>query len=320
VTDEVDAIDQIVVPPEPVRVDLATFPKEMRELYLGVKAALSALPIHFDFDNPISGINATDLFNLSSLMGAAIEIQVVETLNALRGTWDPQMRWSEYRFVRSAQAFPDVRLVKHADDGISVLLGIELKGWFLLSKEGEPSLRYKVSPEACNPWDMVCVVPWYLSSVVAGTPQVAAPWVDQARFAAEWRDYWWEFLRGNPNKEPQKLRGVKPAASPVVYPSKADLVSQTPISDGAGNFGRLPRCKPLMDSFLESALSMDLLGIEAASWQAFFKAHKEKPDPKDLAKLLASFDLRRKHGSEESAERLRELLRELADDFDFGEN
>ena len=39
------------------------------------------------------------------------------------------------------------------------LLGIELKGWYVLSKEGEPSGRYKVTPAACAPQDLLVIVP-----------------------------------------------------------------------------------------------------------------------------------------------------------------
>ena len=31
-------------------------------------------------------------------------------------------------------------------------MGIELKGWYVLAKEREPSFRQKVTPAACSPW------------------------------------------------------------------------------------------------------------------------------------------------------------------------
>lgn len=297
----------------PERHDPEKFPEDKRELYKGVSAALAAIPVYFDFDNPISGINATDLHSLSNLMGAAIEIQVVETLNAIRGVWDRDQRWAEYSFVRSSQAFPDVRLTRQTDNGLQTVMGIELKGWFLLAKEGMPSLRYQVSPDACWPWDLVCVVPWHLTNAVSGTPRAGVPWVEQARYAAEWRDHWWQHIRGG-DDTPEE-RAILPPESASPYPSKADLVSMKPVKDGGGNYGRLPRCKPLMDTFIAESLRTPVLGIEAIDWQAFLKVHSENADPDAVAKKLASMDKR--HGVENAAERLRAILRELATDFDF---
>ncbi len=306
-------------PEPPKRLDPAEFPEDRRALYHGVHAALAALPAYFEFDNAIGGIDATDLHNLNTLMGAAIEVQVVEALNGLRTVWDPERNWTDYSFVRSSQAFPDVKLMKRTADGMDIALGIELKGWFLLAKEGEPSLRYKVAPSACAPWDLVCVVPWYLNNAVAGTAQVTTPWVEQARFAAEWRDYWWEFIREA--RDPEAPRGVSIPQDAAPYPRKADLVSVVPHSDGGGNFGRLPRCKPLMDGFLEDTLSHSILGIPAGNWQAFLQAHKDNADAETV--LAAILKINKKTKAEEKAqvtaevEKLRELLRGLSRyDFD----
>ena len=93
-----------------------------------VRSALLALPGDFSFENPIAGVNATDLFNLNTLLGASIEVEVVRTLNSLRDMWDPDNDWLGYRFERSSQAFPDVRLVRRDAGDPVVALGIELKG------------------------------------------------------------------------------------------------------------------------------------------------------------------------------------------------
>lgn len=105
-----------------------------------------ALPGEFESKNEISGVNATDLFSLNSFLGSGIELEVVRTLNSLRQIWDPDSEWSTYRFERSAQAFPDVRLVNRGTEGEPLAIGIELKGWWMLAKEKVPSLRYQVSP------------------------------------------------------------------------------------------------------------------------------------------------------------------------------
>lgn len=304
-----------VVPPAPVRDDPEQFPEDRRELYKGIHDALAALPIYFDFDNPISGIDATDFHAINTLMGAAIEVQVVQTLNSLRSVWDPNRQWADYSFQRSSQAFPDVRLTKRTDAGLDVIFGIELKGWFLLAKEGVPSLRFQVSPDACNPWDLVCVVPWYLSNAVAGKPEVGLPWVEQARYAARWRDHWWEYIRGA--KSPEDQRGVIAPDSASPYPHKADLVSMKPISDGGGNYGRLPRCKPLMDVFVEEALAHPILGIPALDWQTFLKIHSENADSEEVLKRVIALNKTTGADSDLRVERLRALLREIATDFDF---
>jgi len=243
----------------------------LTSLQRGVRAALNALQGEFEFEHPISGVAATDLFSLNAFIGAGIELEVVRTLNKLRPIWDPESEWSTYRFERSSQAFPDVKLVDgSANSPLPVALGIELKGWWMLSKEGVPSLRYMVAPQACAPHDLVCVVPWYLSNAVSGQPQVVQPWVESARLAAMWRDYWWQNRRAT--KDDTTLI-VPEDASP--YPTKADHVSVHPVSDSGGNFGRLPRCKPLMDEFIFQTMREPILGIRTKAWVQFLRLHKD---------------------------------------------
>lgn len=109
------------------------------DLYRDVTDAIASLPAYFRTETRISGIMATDLHTLNTVLGASIEEQVVSTLNQMRTTWDPRDRYALYRFVRQAQTFPDVLLRRASDD--DVLLGMELKGWYLLAKErAEPTL------------------------------------------------------------------------------------------------------------------------------------------------------------------------------------
>lgn len=118
-------------------------------LYQRVVDAIHALPGLFNTSLNISGVRATDLFTLNSALGASIEQSVVDNLNALRKIWDPDERFHLYAFVRQSKVFPDVRLQTDAPNADpQVLIGIELKGWFALAKEGEPSFRYKVTPAA----------------------------------------------------------------------------------------------------------------------------------------------------------------------------
>lgn len=245
-----------------------------------VRGALLALPGEFEFGNPISGIAATDLFNLNTLLGAGIEVEVVRTLNKLRSMWDPSEEWLGYRFERSPQAFPDVRLVRRDEGSDDIALGIELKGWWLLSKEGEPSLRYKVTPSACAPHDLICVVPWHLSDAVAGIPQVIEPWVASARYAAEFRDWHWQNRKGTTNDT-----AIDHPAGAAPYPSKADLVVAKPRFD-PDNFGRLPRAHPLMDDFLARSKQHEVLGIAVQNWIQFLARHKQNATPESISAAL----------------------------------
>ena len=125
------------VVPLPQRSPLTGDDKKLR-LLDNVKDAIRALPVYYSSQTFIEGLESTDLFSLNSVLGGSIEIQVVETLNKVREVWDPEDEWPEYRFERQSQTFPDVRLVARTGGVLRTELGIELKGWYLLSKEREP--------------------------------------------------------------------------------------------------------------------------------------------------------------------------------------
>ena len=216
-----------------------------RELYDGVRKAIRALQFYFDTETVIEGLNATDIFTLNTALGATIEEQVVVTLNKMRPLWDPDERYQSYGFVRQPQTFPDVRLEQESSSGQpqDVVLGIELKGWYILAKEGEPSFRFKVTPAACAPQDLIVVVPWALNNVVAGSPRIFAPYVESARYAAEYKNYYWQHLRTT--TADSEIRHPEDAAP---YPGKADQISDHPVSDSGGNFGRFARTG-IMDAY-----------------------------------------------------------------------
>ncbi len=162
-------------------------------LHRGVQDALAALPAYFRSETHISGVAATDLHTLNTVLGATIEEQVVATLNSMRQVWDIKGDYALYSFIRQPQTFPDVRLRRASDH--DTILGIELKGWYLLAKEGEPSLRFQVTPAACARADLVAVVPWVLANVISGSPIVFDPFIESARYAAEFRNYHWQHVR-----------------------------------------------------------------------------------------------------------------------------
>ena len=140
------------------------------ELHARVIRALHAIPAHFSTELKLDGIIATDVQALNSTLGAAIEAQAVETLNNMRPVWDPENRYMRFAFQRQAQVFPDV-LLKAEDNGQEIALGIELKGWYLLSKEKDPNYRFTTTADACHPADLLVVIPWALSNVLSGSPR-----------------------------------------------------------------------------------------------------------------------------------------------------
>lgn len=237
---------------------------------------LAGLPAYFEFNNHISGVNATDLYSLNTLLGASIEGQVVKTLNQQRSLWDPDNDWLGYTFERQSQAFPDVRLVKKVNSGrVDIALGVELKGWFLLSKEGEPSFRFTQTPAACSDYDLLAVVPWYLDNVLSGSPVAAQPLVLSAKWAAEYRNYYWQYLR-----DTRKLgdRTIHHPSGARPYPTKDQNIADTPADDKGGNFGRLARVPVLMTDWIAKTNELEVLGIRIRDWYRFLKLHSDHAD------------------------------------------
>ncbi len=261
-------------------------------LYQEVKAAVLALPTYFETETSIAGIAATDIHTLSAVLGATIEEQVVSTLNQrMRRVWDPQGKYPTYSFIRQPQTFPDV-LLRRPEAEEKPLLGIELKGWYLLAKEGEPNFRFQVTPAACADADLLVVVPWVLSQVISGRPIVFAPFIESARYAAEYRNYWWEHRRKAKGEKAITIaRGVQP------YPTKSDAIADRPLSDGGGNFGRLARTQ-LLDEYTKLTKTHPLCGIRIEYWLRFFKAFQETRTDDEIRDVLDDLARRVKDATE----------------------
>lgn len=238
-----------------------------RKLYEDVIKTLYALPEEFKTSLRISDFRATDIFTLNSALGASIEDAVVSGLNGLRDVWDKEGRYALYRFERQAQAFPDVRLVTESPGEQTILLGIELKGWFALSKEGEPTFRYTVTPGACAAADLLVVFPWVLSDVVAGSPKLLRPYVGEARFAAELRNHYWRTMRAEKGANGNIVSATHQTPYPAV---KTDPCLDRAADDGGGNFGRIARYG-LLDDFVKSTERHEASGIPVKAWLTFFK-------------------------------------------------
>lgn len=303
--------DQLAPPEPPGEPDLPEGDPRT-QLVQRVRAALMVLPGFFEFGTHFEGIDATDLFALNSVLGASIEGQVVRTLNKMRGEWDPGEQWNGYRFVRQAQTFPDVLLARRGADAIDVAMGIELKGWYLLSKEGVGSFRFQATPAACSIFDLIMIVPWRLSNVMSGSPVAGEPWVASARYAAELRNYWWQHVRRTAGP-----RGIIQPAGVQPYPTKDMSILDVPELDGGGNFGRLPRVTGLMTDFVAATTAQEALGIPIRDWISFLQLHSENSDPEAVAAyLLQALTAGTAARSEEDARQvlahLSELVRLLA--------
>ena len=249
-------------------------------LWQKVRDALAALPLHFRSDTFIEGINATDIFTLNTALGATIENQVVETLNQIRAVWDPQNNYQSFGFLRQPQTFPDVVFKDMTNATAAPLLGIELKGWYLLAKEGEPSLRFTQTATACAEADIMMVVPWVLSNVISGRPKVYSPFVESARYAAEFRNYHWQNLR---KTKADTTITIPSAISP--YPSKSDNINDKPAVDGGGNFGRIARTG-IMDPYMTRVKNTPICGINAEYWLDFFKIFQQDATNKQIHDAL----------------------------------
>ncbi|MBP1589076.1 MAG: hypothetical protein J6Y19_12260 [Kiritimatiellae bacterium] len=271
-----------------------------KKLWRGVVTALKALPAHFHSDTFIEGVNATDVFTLNSALGATIENQVVETLNTIRNVWDPENKYGTHLFVRQPQSFPDVVLKNLSDESSPPLMGIELKGWYLLAKEAEPSMRFQQSARACADADVIMVVPWVLNSVISGRPRIFAPFIEQAKYAAEFRNAYWKQMRGG-GAEAEIIEPTDAAP----YPRKADATNDQPRSDRGKNFGRIAR-SGLMDEYLERMKVQPVCGIRAVYWLEFFKIFHQDATGQQIESALER--LRQKARQIQESEQRRSFL------------
>lgn len=286
-------------------------------LYRDVRQVLYTLPSFFQSDLSITDILATDLHSFNTGLGSTIEEQIVKQLNRLRTTWDPKEKYTAYRFVRQPQRFPDV-LLRAVAPGVTpdILMGIELKGWYALAKESEPSFRFGATPGVCAPADLLAVYPWALSNVVSGSPRLFEPYLVHARFAAEYRNYHWEHLR-----RAKGATGIRLSNVSAPYPeTKSEKIIDVPLGDDSGNFGRFARTK-LMDPYITNLMQQTLVGIPLFAWQQFLTAFREDASEEEISKALnvVTRRVRVDLGGASKAEAIAERLLQIYKDFNLSD-
>jgi hypothetical protein len=241
------------------------------KMWQRVNDLLYALPNYFDTELVIKGINVTEIFSIGGAFSTVVDAQVVDILNRLRNIWDPDNLYSEYTFVRQSQTFPDV-LLRHAESENDILFGIELKSWYILSKEGEPSFRYKVTPSACASADLLVIIPWILSEVISGKPRLLTPYKELARYAAKYRNFYWQRSRLDSDRDPNIISPIAVRISP--YPDSKQEASDKANDDKGSNFGRIARAG-ILDDYVNKLVQQDYLGIKITHWIEFLKAISE---------------------------------------------
>lgn len=282
------------------------------KLFQNVYKALFALPSFFKSDLTVAGVLASDLLTFNASLGATIEAQVADALNEMRSIWDSEQQYALYRFVRQPQTFPDVTLRASAPEvHPSILMGIELKGWYALAKEREPSFRYKVTPSVCAPADLLVVYPWALSYVISGSPLLFEPYIVNARYAAEYRNWYWRY-----KKTGESTTEIKLSTSSEYYPTKTSPIADEALHDKGGNFGRFARTG-LMDKYIHKLMREELAGIPISAWQGFLSIFSESWSEEKVVRVLdqleKQFSGKGSMLSKEALSRIRACLQEIAD-------
>ncbi len=237
------------------------------DLWLGVRRAVFACVDRFSTATSIQGHSGADLLTLNVAMSASIEDSMVKALNDLRTVWDPKAEYEAYSFVQQRESFPNIAL-RQIDNGHSALLGIEMRDWYLFSKEDVPTCVFTVTEAACTEQDLLVVVPWVLSDILAGSPRLFRPFVESALYCARKHNHYWLHER----QITGDTGSIKSPTRVSPYPISKFNVSDHPTTDNEGNFGRLAQYG-LMDGYISDIQSILLRGIAVRDWQAFFRAH-----------------------------------------------
>jgi hypothetical protein len=180
----------------------------------------------------------------------------------------------------------------------------------VLAKEGVPTFRMQASPKVCEPQDLVAVFPWALSNATSGSPRLFFPFVQSARYVAEYRNWHWQHERRKKGSG-----GINFSAAANAYPSKSEKIDDEAVDDKGDNFGRIARTG-LMDAFVTEVADERLLGVAVDSWQKCLNIQKAGRDPTIIAAKVEGFAKKlRKPISDEEVVELGDLLVRLAEIF-----
>ena len=258
------------------------------DLYDRLPDLLNRVPSDFTSDVHIEGLDATDVFGLNEVLASSVENQVVNSLNNLKPDLNLDEEYRDYEFVRQSQTFPDVLFEDGSDDDSEPLVGIELKCWYLLAKEGDPSFRFKTTPAACAPQDLLVIYPWTLDNIVTGSPDIFRPFVMPAKFASMYVDYYWQELKNWRSETPDKTI-IRPK-NVSHYPNpKTDFIQDKPAEDAGNNYGRfrsrLIGSLPPLQEYVNRMSSRELLGIPANRWAEFFTSYDDAATINELTDI-----------------------------------
>lgn len=258
------------------------------DLYDQLPELLNRVPAEFTSEVHIEGLDATDVFGLNEILASSVENQVANSLDDLTPDLDLGEEYRDYEFVRQSQTFPDILFEDTGDTDDEPLVGIELKCWYLLAKEGDPSFRFKTTPAACAPQDLLVIYPWALDNIVTGSPDIFRPFIMPAKFASMYVDHYWQNLKNwrpeNPNKEIIRPEGVSHYPNP-----KTDFIQDKPVEDSGGNYGRfrsrLIASLPPLQEYVNQMKGRELLGIPSDRWAEFFTSYDESATVEKLTDI-----------------------------------
>lgn len=140
-------------------------------------------------------------------------------------------------------------------------------------------------------------------------------YIRSARFAAEYKNFYWEHRRSSSGN-----KNIKLSTATGHYPIKSDLISDVPMEDSGGNFGRFARTE-VMDEFTVEVGMQLLAGIPTQAWRKFFKVFTENPTPGAIDRLIATFEREQRNSPDSllktdvQVAQLRKIVEEMADLF-----
>ena len=222
-------------------------------------------------EGALPNIPASDLHAANTLLGAAIEEHIPVALNLIRQVWDPKGDYADCLFRRQPQTFPDVPFRRETGAGSETLFGIEVKSWYVLAKEQEPSFRFYINRDFCHPADLCAVYPWALSSGVSGTPKLFRPLVIGARKAARLREESW--VAKAQNDEWRLIN--KPEGEKRFRPTREDRINDSSLRDAGNNMGRIARTGVWDLEIRRLMREEQISGIPIAAWHAFLGSFRE---------------------------------------------